>query len=81
MFEHMMQCMSNKEQWNDNIEPLTKIFNKHKIDPVLRILLNKFLIDPNQDISEVLQTHSLIDFNPYQALNNEQKRIGCKQLR
>ena len=71
-----MQCSSIEEKWKDIVETPSKIFQKHKVEPVLWILLNKFLWDSNQDITDVYNDHTVIYFKPYKTLTKEQKKIG-----
>eukprot|EP00957_Ditylum_brightwellii_P004308 327195-Ditylum_brightwellii.AAC.1 len=33
---HCMRCSENKEQWTSLQEVLTQVYNKNKVDPVLR---------------------------------------------
>lgn len=33
-------------KWGDTITPISLIYQKHKIDPIIYILLNRFIVDP-----------------------------------
>ena len=79
--EHMLQCKDNPEKWELARELLVPIFKKHKLDPIIRILLSEYIINPDARVHEVFRQHHIIDFKPYLQVIRERKQIGWKQLR
>jgi hypothetical protein len=78
--KHYMQCNLNPHTTDELKDGLKPIFDKHDVDPVLRILIT--LATNHQPISvETLETmHPILDFEPYYDLIQEQEEIGWKQL-
>jgi hypothetical protein len=62
---------------SDSLKP---IFDKHDVDPILRILI--YRATANQDITQDIleELHPIIDFAPYSELLTEQEEIGWKQI-
>ena len=79
--EHMQECEENQEKWEQVIELIVPIYNKYKIDPILRILLNAFIKNPKRELRQVINENKINNYKPYMKLINEQRRIGWKQLR
>eukprot|EP00957_Ditylum_brightwellii_P033335 2525561-Ditylum_brightwellii.AAC.2 len=80
-FEHFQYCPKNNKSWSNLIEALTSVYNKNNIDPVLSILLNAYIIDQSQNITNVCKCRLTVDFKPYIHLIREQQSIGWAQLR
>lgn len=79
--EHMQECEENQEKWEQVAEVIVPIYNKHRIDPMLRILINVFTTKPNTQLQQVINVHNISNFEPYMKLIKEQEKIGWKQVR
>eukprot|EP00957_Ditylum_brightwellii_P130154 9928233-Ditylum_brightwellii.AAC.1 len=73
MLCHFQYCPKNNESWPDLIEALTSVYNKNNVDPVIRILINAYIIDPSQTIANICKRHPTVDFKLYNCLIREQQ--------
>eukprot|EP00957_Ditylum_brightwellii_P135279 10315039-Ditylum_brightwellii.AAC.1 len=81
IFGHFQYCPKNNKSWPDLIEALTSVYNKNNINPVLRSLINAYIIDSSQTITNIHKCHLTVNFKPYNRLIREQQSIGWAQLR
>ena len=77
-FEHFNTCIDNKETWKEMIPILTQIYNKHKVDPALRVLINTVIMGDSTHDMIAKQEHP---WDEYSTLIQEQRKIGWSQLR
>eukprot|EP00978_Attheya_sp_CCMP212_P017704 scaffold47485_cov57-Attheya_sp.AAC.1 len=77
---HYMECNLNPHTVEELSDRLKPIFDKHDVDPILRILIYRATENQciTQDILEEL--HPIIDFQPYLDLLKEQDEIRWKQI-
>eukprot|EP00978_Attheya_sp_CCMP212_P027776 scaffold93923_cov54-Attheya_sp.AAC.1 len=77
---HYMECNLNPHTVEELSDSLKPIFDKHDVDPILRIFIYRATANQciTQDILEEL--HPIIDFQPYLDLLKEQDKIGWKQI-
>eukprot|EP00978_Attheya_sp_CCMP212_P007520 scaffold17425_cov59-Attheya_sp.AAC.1 len=77
---HYMECNLNPHTVKELYDGLISVFNKHDVDPILRILIK--MGTANQPITQEIleELHSIIDFSPYSDLIAEQDEIGWTQL-
>lgn len=80
-FEHRKKCEEHQEKWEDIIEPLSTIYQKHKVDPIIHILLNRLIVDPEMKIEEIVKDHPEMEFGHCDSIIRDQTKIGWKQLR
>jgi hypothetical protein len=78
--EHYMECLKNPYQPEELRDALRPIYDKHEVDPILRLMIN--MATANQPINrDILEgVHPIIDFSPYYELIQEQEEIGWNQL-
>ena len=77
---HYMKCNLNPHTVDELRDGLKPVFNKHDVDPILRIFI--YMATAHQPITqEILEDlHPIIDFSPYSELLLEQDEIGWNQL-
>ena len=75
-----MKCTHNIERWSSVVPHLLQVYKKHKIDPILRILLNTSLQE-NITLQTLLTKHPNINFRPYKQLFEQQQLIGWEQIK
>ena len=75
-----MECLKNPYQPDELCDGLRPIYDKHEVDPILRLMIN--MATANQPINrDILEgVHPIIDFSPYYDLIQEQEEIGWSQL-
>eukprot|EP00957_Ditylum_brightwellii_P061501 4667699-Ditylum_brightwellii.AAC.1 len=71
---------NNSEKWGDLQDFLTDIFTKHKVDPILRLLLIAYICKPTTSLLDLTTKHPTIDFRAYYAFIKAQAKIGWIEL-
>eukprot|EP00957_Ditylum_brightwellii_P135143 10303560-Ditylum_brightwellii.AAC.1 len=74
-----MQCSENKEQWMSLQEVLTQVYNKNKVEPVLRVMINASITDTT--IEQIQKKHKNLNWTGYQKLIKQQDGIRWGQIR
>eukprot|EP00957_Ditylum_brightwellii_P103263 7870531-Ditylum_brightwellii.AAC.1 len=62
--DHYMQCKENKERWEALLGALLQVFEKNKVDPVLRILIMASI--QMKDIKALKLEHTSIKWEDYE---------------
>eukprot|EP00957_Ditylum_brightwellii_P205773 15345335-Ditylum_brightwellii.AAC.1 len=73
---HFLACPDNPEPWTALQSLLTPLYNKHSVDPVLRIIINHMLPDPATSVTAIRQQYPDIDWKSYKNLFIEETKIG-----
>eukprot|EP00978_Attheya_sp_CCMP212_P028536 scaffold98748_cov59-Attheya_sp.AAC.1 len=75
-FEHFIECPKNPDKYKNLQDGLIDVYQKHQVDPVLRILAN--LAIPGEPISVkfVENLYPLLDLEPYETIIEAQTKIG-----
>jgi hypothetical protein len=78
--QHFLTCDKNPHRCTEIQDSLKPIFNRHDIDPILRLLIQRALANNPITIDILEGMHPIIDFEPYDDLIAEQNEIGWNQL-
>ena len=77
--KHFLTCNRNIEKWESLVENLQETYKKEQIDPCIRILINRALLNLPMDKTE--EDHKDINWTPYQRLIQQQTTIGWEQIK
>eukprot|EP00978_Attheya_sp_CCMP212_P045822 scaffold361976_cov55-Attheya_sp.AAC.1 len=67
-----MECNLNPHTVEELSNSLKPIFDKHEVDPILRILIYRATANQCITLDILEELHPIIDFGPYSELLTEQ---------
>jgi hypothetical protein len=79
-FEHFIECLNNPDKYKILQNELTDVYQKHKVDPKLRILVNLAIAGELISLKQVENLYPLLDLEPYETIIEERTKIGWNQL-
>ena len=80
-FEHFIECLNNPDKYKILQNELTDVYQKHKVDPKLRILVNLDIAGELISLKQVENLYPLLDLEPYETLIEVRTKIGWNQVR
>eukprot|EP00978_Attheya_sp_CCMP212_P003429 scaffold7102_cov34-Attheya_sp.AAC.1 len=81
-FEHFIECPNNLDKYKNLQDRLIDVYQKHKVNPVLRILANLAIAGEPIPVENVENLYPLLDLEPYKMLLIEaQTKRGWNHVR